>query len=210
MMLIPAPPAAPPNFGTIRIVIVAIYGAFGLLGVLWLYYFNRRAIRDAFGGISDVENGGRPLSISIIGWGLLVSGIFAVLVAPFRLPGSILIWIFTGWAAALWYLLYGGLFVYVGYGLLRLQPVARTTAIVVLCYGAVNGLVFFLSPGADARLATFMSHYSFGSQVPPPFRLPGIVYGITAAVSAGVPLWFLITRESAFRSASLPLPSRSE
>jgi hypothetical protein len=203
ILLIPAPPTATPNFGTVRVGMAAFYAALGLLGAFWLYYFSRRATRDAFGGTAVVESGGRPLSISIIGWWLLVTGVLSALASPLRLPVSVFIWIVTGWTAAAWYIAFGALYAYIGYGLLRLNATARVVAIGVLCFGAANGLIFFFFPGSDARVVAFMSRFRFGAQ-PPPTHFPGFMI-VPMLLGIGVPLWFLITRRQAFQAADLTL-----
>ena len=45
ILLIPAPPTAPPNFNAIRAGMAVFYGVLGALGALWLYYFSRRDMR---------------------------------------------------------------------------------------------------------------------------------------------------------------------
>lgn len=199
ILLVPAPPNVPQNFGAVRTAIAIVYGAFGLLGAVWLYYFNRRATREAFGRTAAVESG-RPLSISIIGWWLLIAGLGTMLATPLlQMPGSIFVWVVTGWEAVAWYVAIGALNVYVGYGLLRLNPVARTIAIWALCFGAVNGAVFFAFPGREARITTLMSHSRFGSYaVPPPQFLTMVFMLPVMVISLAVPLWFLITRKPAF------------
>ena len=202
LLLIPPPATAPPNYGAVRGMIAGVYGALALLGVFWLYYFSRRVTREAFLGTSTVESGGRPLSISIIGWWLLVTGMVTVLASPFRMPVSMFIWIVTGWTTAAWYIAFGALWTYVGYGLLRLRPIARKLAIALLCFGAANSLVFFLSPGRDERFGTFMSRFHFLPQAPAPVHFPPFAL-IPGIVALGVPLWFLITTKKAFQSAEL-------
>lgn len=165
ILLMPFPPNVPQTFGTVRIVIAVVYGAFGILGALWLYYFNRSSTRDAFGG-TPVPGGGRPLSISIIGWWLLLAGIGTIVCIAFRIPGSLFLWIVTGWSAAVWYFVFGALNAYVGYGLLRLNPIALVIGIWSLCFGAANGIVFFAFPGREARLHNLMAHFPWGNGVP--------------------------------------------
>jgi hypothetical protein len=183
-----------------------VYGAFGLLGAVWLYYFNRRATRDAFSGAVPVE-GARPLSISIIGWWLLIAGLGTMLAAPLlRMPGSIFLWTVTGWEAVAWYVAFGGLNAYVGYGLLRLNPLARTIAIWSLCFGAANGAVFYGFPGREARIATLMSHSRFGSYgaAQPQFATMAFILPVML-ISLAVPLWFLVTRKPAFERGNAAL-----
>jgi hypothetical protein len=204
ILLIPAPPNVPQNFGAVRMVIAMIYGAFGLLGAVWLYYFNRRATCNAFGGSPSVESG-RPLSISIIGWWLLIAGLGTMVATPFlQMPGTIFIWVMTGWNAVACYVAFGVLNVYAGYGLLRLNPIARRIAIWSLCFGVVNGAVFFCFPGRDARITALMSHSRFGSHAVSQPQLPPMAFMMPLMVIVlAVPLWFLITRKSAFERGNV-------
>lgn len=198
MLLIPAPPTAPPNFNAVRVGMAVFYAALALLGALWLYYFNRSATRAAFvGEAAAIESGGRPLSISIIGWWLLVSGVLTLLVSPLKFPVSVFVWIVTGWTAAAWYMVFGALYTYIGYGLLRLNPAARVIAIVALCFGVANAVIFFGFPGSEVRLASLMSRFRFASQAPPT-HFPSFMI-VPMLVGIGVPLWFLITRKQAFQ-----------
>ena len=199
ILLVPAPPTAPPNYDAVRTGIAVFYGVLGALGLLWLYYFSRRATREAFAGVVTSESGGRPLSISIIGWWLLITGVITVLVSPLRMPVTLFLWIVSGWTAAAWYFVLGALYTYIGYGLLRLNAMARLLAISLLGFGVVNGLVFFALPGRDARLATFMSKFHF-MQLPPPAHFPAFML-IPSLVGIAVPLWFLIARRKAFHGA---------
>lgn len=199
ILLIPAPPTAPANYDSVRAGIAIFYGALGALGGFWLYYFSRHAAREAFAGVVVGESGGRPLSISIIGWWLLITGVICVLMSPLRMPVTVFLWIVSGWTAAAWYFVLGALYTYIGYGLLRLNAMARLLAITLLGFGVVNGLVFYALPGRDARLATFMSKFRF-TQLAPPTHFPVLML-IPTLVGIALPLWFLITRKKAFDSA---------
>jgi hypothetical protein len=198
----PQPPTAPPNYGAVRIGIAAFYGGLGLLGAFWLYYFSRRATREAFGGALSAQSGGRPLSISIIGWWLLLTGVICVLASPLRMPVSLFIWIVSGWTAMGWYAALGGLYAYVGYGLLRLNPLARKIAIGVLWFGVANAVIFFFTPGRDARFAALMGRFHFGPQLPLPTHFP-IFMLIPMTLGVALPLGFLIARKSAFQDVQL-------
>lgn len=202
IFLMPAPPNVPPTYDTIRVIIAVFYGLLGLLGVFWVYYFCRRATRSVFGVVPVAQSGGRPLSISIIGWVFLVCGVFSVLMSPFRLPITLFVWVVTGWGAAASYVVFGSIYAAIGYGLLKLWPAARGSAIAVLCFGLVNGAVFFGLPGGEARMEAFMSHYRFGAQAPPPmphFTPPMMIPG---TIAVAIVMWFLIKRKSAFYPSS--------
>jgi hypothetical protein len=114
MALIPLPNTSaanlPADFITVmRVGMVAFYSAFALLGGFWLYFFNRKSVREQFQTQRSVVNtsaqhfsweapitvpdmpttvpGGpvrreRPLSITIIAWFLLVSSAFAAIWLP--------------------------------------------------------------------------------------------------------------------------------
>ena len=199
ILLIPPPPAAPPNHDAVRAGIAMFYGVLGALGILWLYYFSRRATREAFAGVVTRESSGRPLSISIIGWWLLITGVITVLLSPLRMPVTFFLWTVSGWTAAVWYFALGALYTYIGYGLLRLNRMARLLAISLLGFGVVNGFVFFALPGRDARLATVMSKFHF-TQLPSPMHFPTSML-IPSLVGVAVPLWFLIAKKKAFHAA---------
>lgn len=98
MAFIPLPntsaPDLPSNFGSIlRVGFVVFYGMFAALGGFWLYFFNRRSVKEQFeGNRPGVEvavpglpiatpdaKPARPLSITIIGWFLLVGSALAPL-----------------------------------------------------------------------------------------------------------------------------------
>lgn len=202
IFFVPSTTAAPPNYEAIRNVVAGFYAAFGLLGVFWVYYFSRRATREAFGGTAAAESGGRPMSISIIGWWLLIGGVMSVLMSPLRMPASIFLWIVTGWSAAAWYITFGAVNAYAGYGLLRLNSTARKIAIAVLCLGAVNTLVFFLFPGSEERLASMMSRIRFVPDTPTPIHF-GAFMIVPVVLGMAIPIWFLITRRRAFHSSEL-------
>lgn len=208
IFLVPPPPTAPPNYAAVRGAVAGFYGVLGLLGAFWLYYFSRRATREAFGETATGESGGRPLSISIIGWLLLIGGVACVLMSPLRMPVSAFIWIVTGWSAAAWYIAFGIIYAYAGYGLLRLNPIARKIAIAVYCLGAINAIVFFVFPGSDARFERLMSRFHFGTGSPPPLHF-GAFMIVPLTLGMALPLWFLITRRGAFQAPngnSLPEP----
>jgi len=204
MLLVPAPASAPPNFHEMIMVIAAAEVALGLLGGFWLYYFNRRSTREAFrGGAAPVESA-RPLSISIIGWWLLAVGMMAPISLFTRFPAVFLAWVLTGWAGVAVNLVYASIWAPIGYGLLRLKPLARVAAIWLFGFAVVNSVVFYAVPGWDARFATLMSSFSFGSrfgaQPPPPMHFSVLLMLPLTLLTLGVPLWFLIRTKSAFET----------
>ncbi len=199
MAVMPTPPGLPENFKLVRIAMAVFYGVLGLLGAVWVYYFSRRATRDAFSGAAAPAEGGRPLSISIIGWWFVIGGALAALCALLRPPGALFLWVFTGWAAAAWYVAYGALSACVGYGLLKLDPRARGAAIAMTIFGAVNLVVFYTFPGSSARLAAVTSGWTIFVRTTPQLETSPLVLMLPVLAGMAVILWFLTSRKAAFQ-----------
>ncbi len=185
-------------------------GALVALGAVWVYYFNRRTVRDEFRRSSSEPAGEhsaakRPLSISIIGWILVIGGIsgglgaaiLAVLHFPLFLGG----YIFSGTAAGALMISWGVAQLSAGAGLLRLRSWGWILAVVTLSAGALNAVLTILVPGSAARLRDAtelmlqrLGMPATGMPVTPSFWL-GATFGM---VFVGVQLWFLIARRRVF------------
>ena len=148
---------------------------------------------------------GRPVSITIIGWYLLVGALLLPLNLFLRTPAALLVNILTGWQATAYFLAMLGVHAYVGVGLLRLQPVARLVGIAYFVFGFVNSAVFFFAPGGRGRMAKLLevSQSAFFWMRQPhaapfdlaPFMMIGAVMGMLLVL---VPLCFLIINRQAF------------
>ena len=94
------------------------------------------------GSGSAVAHATRPLSITIIAWLMIVSGVFMLPWPSFslNLPAFFLGITFGGLASKLFYLAYMTAYVAVGVGLLRERPVALTAAIVLHALSVLNSL----------------------------------------------------------------------
>jgi hypothetical protein len=197
MFFIPAPPNAPPNFSSIMKVVAAFYALLGLLGVFWIYYFSRAKTRTVFVGTEQVESA-RPLSVSVIGWFLLASAMasvpFAFLHIPFIFAGVT----FTGWWSTIVMLVLGGLYCYIGYGLLKLVERARLMAIGLFVLLALNSLTSIFVPGLIDRAMELASAMPWmpRAQQPVP-TMPPLIFVMGIPLLA-VPIWFLVTRKKAF------------
>ena len=191
----------------IKIAISVFYGVLALMGVFWLYYFNTARVRTQFGpGAGTDGPGGRPLSISIIAWLALVGGVFCAVAAFSPWPAMVFGLIFTGWAARVFYLAFAAIEVWIGTGLLRLNPLSRLVAIGMFAYTILNSALFVLLPGYGERVRTMLER--FPSPIPAPLG-----YDPTSSTAAGallgslvsiVPIWFLISRRRAFKPQQGP------
>jgi hypothetical protein len=93
-----------PNVGArltsiIRLSMFGFYAALTAIGVWWLILFNLRSSRRYFGGPADARASGKPLSVSLIAWYLLIAAAMMPLVAILRLPAFIFGVVFTKGAA---------------------------------------------------------------------------------------------------------------
>jgi len=202
----PAPqPGAPPEvMAGIIIVLACFYACLAVLGGWWLYLFNTLPVRRQFGAEIS-EPGGRPLSISIIGWFLLIGGLACFAGAFTSFPAMVLGLVLSGWAARAAYLATAAIQAWLGLGLLRLRPLSRVLAIALFVYGSINSLLFALLPDSTARLRGVMTNLPGGlgeatraartaafSSVNPSLML--------AALLCLIPVWFLVARRKEFRA----------
>jgi len=201
-----------------RFFIVIFYGLLAAIGGWWLYFFSKRSTRDQFLGLptpaSSLESGrsqplpsGRPLSITIIGWYMLISAFCMVAFLFVHAPVFFLGFFFSAWPASCIMLILGMVQIAVGSGLLKLQPWSRTVALYYFQFLIFNALTMVLVPGAQARYDQAMSDMQQMIGTPPsPMHIPvwtGLVFALPIS---GVVLWFLVANKNAFQgraSASL-------
>jgi hypothetical protein len=231
-LLMPFPP--PPNaaasniFTAVRIGMGVFFLSLAAIGIAWLVYFNRAKVKLQFVSARQLVSAGpvnvlpvaqfpapappaapgRPLSITIIAWFLLVSCAFLPLTIILRPPALVGAWIVTGSAAVAICCIYGVLNLYIGIGLLRLRPAARIMAIAVFSIGILNTLTFVLAPGLRARVDTLLSwqwkfmgasnawlsssRYTINMV---PMMIPGLIMGV---IVSGVVIYFLVASKQAF------------
>ena len=261
MAFIPLPNTSaanlPADFMTVmRVGMVAFYSAFALLGGFWLYFFNRKSVREQFQAqrpvmdasvqqfsweapitvpeapavAAPVSRRERPLSISIIGWFLLVTAAFAsfslMLSSQFlkgaQFPMYFLGHLFFGRAT------YGILIVWsaaqfvAAIGLLRLKRAGLVATVALQCLAIVNVALLAVIPGArakyqqafDTMMATMnanMPQFTVGNgsthTAVNPFSFPAWAAGLFSIPLVLVILWFLITRRHAFARAENELSS---
>jgi hypothetical protein len=198
-----------------RITMIAISLSFALLGVLWLYYFNRAKTKLAFvrnngettGVGTGVLIGGQrvPVSIVVIAVLYLIGGAFG-LAMSFWVPANIFLGIIaTGVSAKLLTLVLALAGIYIGVGLLRLSENSRLLAVGMGCFHLINILVMALMPGT---MRNYLAQYSAWMNLTPQAQqlaMTGPIMRWSFAiglVSQLVLLYFLVTRAEAFRRGS--------
>jgi hypothetical protein len=86
---------------------------------------------------------------------------------------------------------------YLGVGLLRLKPLARTLTIYYSIFAIVNMAFFYLRPGYDARMAAVMHANTFFHS-PQPMAVPALPIFVMTTAMMGAQIYFLVTRKRAF------------
>ena len=202
-LVAPVPPNASVSeaaMGRIRLMIIVLYSAMAAVGVWWLFLFNSRRTKDYFSGAALEDRGGRPLSITLIGWFLLLSALVTAFSAIVQVPGMFFGVLLTRWTALAAYSLLTAVNIYLGVGLLQLHQSARIAGIVYFAILAANSIAMFALPGFPARIQAIqdaMRGFVRVDQIPIPFESYWI-FGLIGAVIAAVPIWFLVRRRAAF------------
>jgi hypothetical protein len=181
------------------------------IGTWWLFYFNRKAVKQEFQG-AGIEGAAisskpaRPLSISIIGWYLVISAICCIGILFLPIPIFLFYFLLRGQAARFVLFGMGVLQVVMGVALLRLKNWARIASICYFAFFGINGLAMVLIPGNSARYDAAISETQrmFGAPAGP-IHVPlwaGLFFTLPLAI---VLPWFLVTRKPAFlRAPELP------
>jgi hypothetical protein len=201
VMQLPAQPSVTPGMmAAIRWGMAGFYGLLAAIGVWWLVLFNLRSIKEYFVQEATSAPPARPLSVSVIGWYLLISSLFLAVPMVIRLPAFVFGAVVTGWAGLAVYAVFAAAQVVVGAGLLRLREPARVGAIVYFCFGALNGVVTWALPGYEAKMQLMLREMPKFSPAgaPPQMPQPMWVFTLLGIAFVAIPVWFLVRRRAAF------------
>lgn len=239
MAFVPLPntndPNLPVNFMPLmRVGMVLFYAAFAALGGFWLYFFNKRGVKAQFQAMQPVPQSAagdaflgaaipapisnqptRPLSITIIGWyllvtsalaplGLLFSSKFFVGIQGVQVPFYFLGFFFVGRSAYPIFILWIAAQMAAAVGLLKLKRWGLFATIGLQSLAVVNGTLLLCIPAHRARFQQIMEAMtaSLNARMPQsaPFQFPVWIGYVTVFPTVSVILWFLITRRHAFTS----------
>ena len=176
------------------------YGLLAGIGVWWLVLFNLRSAKEYFVQEAASAPSGRPLSVSVIGWYLLISSLFLAVPAVIRLPAFVFGAVVTGWAGLAVYTVFAAVQVFLGAGLLRLREPARVGAIGYFCLMALNSVVTWALPGYEAKMQLVFREMPklFPAGAPPQMPQPMWVFMLMGIAFVAIPVWFLVRRRAAF------------
>jgi hypothetical protein len=185
---------------TIRWGIGGFYGVLAAIGVWWLVLFNLGSTKRYFAQYAPSEPSARPLSVSIIGWYLLISSLFLAAMAVLRMPAFVFGAVITGWGGLAVYAVFAGAQILLGAGLLRLREQARMGSIGYFCLMALNSAVTMGLPGYADKMQTMMREMPklFPAGVPPQIPQPGWLFALVGTAFLAVPVGFLVRRRAAF------------
>jgi hypothetical protein len=227
-------PNLPFNFVTfMRVGLALFYAAFGALGCFWLYFFNKKSVKAQFRGEQPVAvltvpdpvlgppfttqlagSRARPLSITIIGWFLLVGSAltpFSVLFNRTFFPGvqvpiCFLGFFVVGRSASLILFAWMAAQVVASVGLLKLKNWGRRATIGLQCLVVINSILMIGIPENRAKFQQLLEAMTASMGVGMPQRVP-FVFPMWIGIAASLPvvfviLWFLIARKAAFTSVN--------
>lgn len=199
----PTPPNQDPAiFNSVRWGISVFYLCLAVVGVWWLVFFTRPSVKEQFvDAATTITPSRRPLSITVIACLLLLGSISLLFSALIRIPALFFNQILTGWMATLLYLAYAAVCLYLGIGLLRLNPRARIAAVAYSTFGVIAGICTYTLPGAQQRITSLtvtmpgMLHGENPTPIPTinPWFLCSVVL-----IVMGAQIYFLVTRKQAF------------
>ncbi|HEY4710276.1 MAG TPA: hypothetical protein VIH46_08910 [Candidatus Acidoferrales bacterium] len=213
-------PSLPANFMVImRVSMAAIFVLIAALGGFWLYFFNKKSVKAQFlGALSPGEEivpdssgrrpTARPMSITIIGWFLLIaSGLTSLFVLFFRgfFPGQSIPFSFFGFflfgrRAILTIVAWMAAQFVAAVGLLKLRNWGRVVTIWLQVLGIANSLLTFGLPANRVRFQQIMETMmaSTNPRLPQPFSPPVWIGVVASAPIVFVFLWFLFREKRAF------------
>jgi len=183
MVSLPAPTGVDPaHANTVQMVtrigftaIALFYAFISAIGIWWLHYFNRKAVREALttGASGPLGPPRRPALISILAILNIVGIPMCALMAFAPLPMAIFGIVVHGWAKAITFLIFGVLAGISGVGLWRLKEWGRRTGIACQCMGLINNLFFVFQPETMKRYQEEVNrsmHVQQSTQLPAHFQ----------------------------------------
>jgi len=185
----------------VRFGMAAFYALLAGTGIWWLVLFNTPNTKTYFAGTDPRDAvGARPLSLSIIGWYLLLSSLMMAASAVFKMPAFVFGAVVTGWGALGIYSLFTVVQIYLGTGILHLQEHARVGSIAYFSFGALNSLLTLLQPDLDGKMAILRREVPklFPAGATMHLAQPHWVLGLMGMGFVAIPIWFLVQRRAAF------------
>jgi hypothetical protein len=216
-----------------------VYALFAALGGYWLYFFNTKKVKAQFRirqpsteiGQSEVASGpseisgvrfgpsqhARPLSITIIGWYLIITSAFAVLslvltnalFARLKLPFFFLGFFVFGPGAYLLLAVWMAVQVVAAVGLLKLKSWGLYATVALQCLALLNMVMIVAIPANRLRFQEIMESFRFaGGQMYQSMPVFPMWIGLLGSLPIIVAiLFFLISQKKSFSAGDDPSSS---
>jgi hypothetical protein len=198
---VPIPPQiAAGTEHTVRRMMAVMFGVPLAIAVWWLIQFNAQSTKAAFASPIAEAPSLRPMSITVIGWALIVGTASCLVLTTTGVPVFLFGAIFKGWIAAVIYAFFAALSLYIGKGLLDLRERARVLAIGWFGFGLVHTSLVTLVPSLRQRMFELQRGLEQNQPNPIPFdqgMLTNVMLAFTVILVAGA-IGFLIRDRAAF------------
>lgn len=172
-----------------------------VVGGWWFCLFNTSSIRGLFQwNIRGADRALLPLSISLIGWFLVLSGGLTSILALMRQPATFFNLTLSRWGALVACLAMSAAELYLGIGLLKSKALSRSLAVYFFLFGLLNSAFFLLRSERASSAAVGIGPVPLIIR-PPTGAIPAFIGWlplIIAAAGALIPVWFLITRKQRY------------
>jgi len=198
--LTPFPQAgAPPAVATaMKTGVSVFYGVFVLFGAGWLYFFNRKAIKQQF---KSPDPG--ALIVKVVAGFFLLSAATMFVIAFLPFPANFLGLVVAGTPGHFLNAAFGMIALATAIGLLRLKSWAPPVAIAFCVFYGLSSVLFIALPGYSQRMSTWRGLLPPGlrtEQSANPSSQMMIMLLMSTLIYA-IPIWFLVRRRAAFSSA---------
>src|ERR1700693_1019687 len=223
----------------VRVSLTLLYAMFAALGGYWLYFFNTQKVNAQFrpqpltevgqlevsgspSGIPVVrfgpDRGARPLSITIIGWYLIIASALAPLSVLFtntlfsrlKLPFFFLGFFFSGSSSYLLLMVWMTVQLIAAVGLLKLKSWGLYTTITLQCLALLNIVMMVTIPANRLRFQQVMETLRFspgGRMYYSPSMFPMWIGMLSSIPIVVVILFFLLSQKKYFNSPDYPSSS---
>jgi hypothetical protein len=185
--------------------VLLFFSLIGLvLGLWWLIYFTRRAVRVRFVGEAAADLAREfPLSMSFVAWLLIAGGVIVLIEVVFPYPLLLFGFILRGWSARVLFFVFMLVSFAAGIGMLKKRPEGHWLAVGYFTFGLLNVLSYLVVPNAGARLMDAVREISPGTPLMGNVQELYMKFGVVLGLLGGaIILWLLITRRHAFNRVS--------
>ncbi|HKR10315.1 MAG TPA: hypothetical protein VJS39_14065, partial [Gemmatimonadaceae bacterium] len=180
--------------------VVTAFGIPLLIAIWWLVQFNMRTTKAAFATSASVPGSGKPVPVIALGWLSILGAAACAISVLTGAPAFLLGGTFTGSSAAIIYILFAAICIYIGKGLLDLDERTRVVAIWWYAFSFLQILLVAFVPSIRDRVFDFQTQIASNQSNPGPFDTDlalNVLLSVTSVFTAVI-LWILVQYRDAF------------